>query len=104
MSKFLHKLELTNKVGIDATFDESTSIILTLFHVYIQNFIELKPPKNSNKLYEPVLKYVYRHGSDLCEEFGSQRRRDFRSNTVIFFNVNLEVRGIEMILEGKSRV
>lgn len=48
---------------MNLTFDESEDIILPLFNVPIQEYIELLDPKKSVEFYQLLLKYESRHSS-----------------------------------------
>lgn len=68
------------------TFDELADIILPLFHVSIQDFIEKKTAKNSCKTYELLLKYENRQISDPGGELVNPRQRGTRSNQFNLFS------------------
>lgn len=45
-------LEQNNNLGLDLTFDELIDIVLSLFQVSIQDYIDIRGPKNSAELYK----------------------------------------------------
>lgn len=80
-SKFyiVNKLELKNKLGLGVTFEELVDIILFVLHETLQDYVEMRKPKSSDKLYEQLLKYEDRHGPDRGEIFSSPVHRGSHS-------------------------
>lgn len=83
-----------NNLGIVVTFDELMDFNLQHFHICIHNFIEMRVPKNSGKLYELFLKYEIRHESNRAEMSTPQQ--------TAFHIYHFRNEGVDMILEGKS--
>lgn len=55
----MRKLEFKNKLGKDFTLEERTDILLPLFYVAIQEYIEMRSAKICAEL---LLKYKNKHG------------------------------------------
>lgn len=67
--------KLKHKLGLESTFDEHVDILLPLFHMAIHDFIEICAPKNTAELYELLLEYETRYGTDHGGVSGSRRKR-----------------------------
>lgn len=64
MKFFLNKQELENIFGIETIFDELIHVILLLFYVSMQDFIDIRTVKNTGDLYELFLRYGSKHDTD----------------------------------------
>lgn len=56
---FSHKFKIKNNLDLDMTFEKLIDINLSPFRVSIQDFIEIREPKNSTELYQLLLKYEW---------------------------------------------
>lgn len=76
------------------------NIELPLFHISIQDFIDMKEPKNSAELYELLLKYESRHETDGGEVFVSPGQRGTHRNNSFSHKFRNKVIGKAFRREG----